>query len=175
VRFTADEDSQVLSVANLSVGSVLQPGNALLTLTPLRVPLEVEAKVSPRDIGFLRVGDSVTLKIDAFRFEEHGTVEGTVRWISEDIIDPNEPSPTINGNVAPANVVLSQGGQGSSLFGYYLVRISIGKINLIGTPSVFRFTPGMTLEADIKVGTHSLGEYVIGGVARGVASSMREP
>jgi HlyD family secretion protein len=172
VRFTASEDSQVASIANLSVGSVLNPGNTLLTLTPLRVPLEAEIALSPRDIGFVRVGDPVTLKVDAFAFQEHGTVDGTVRWISEDIVDPNQPSPTSNGGAAPANVVTSTG---APLNGHYMARVSIGKINLIGTPAVFRFTPGMTLEANIKVGTHSLGQYVIGGLTRGIGDAMREP
>ena len=175
VRFVASEDAQVLSIANLSVGSVLNPGNTLLTLTPLRVPLEVEAKISPRDIGFIRVGDPVTLKIDAFNYTEHGLVDGTVRWISEDIVDPNLPSPTLNGSVAPAGVELTESHLGTPLYGYYVARISIGKINLIGTPAVFRFIPGMTLEANIKVGTHSLAQYVFGAVARGIGNAMREP
>jgi HlyD family secretion protein len=174
VRFTAAEDSQVLSIANVSVGSVLNPGNTLLTLTPLRVPLEVEVKLAPRDIGFVRVGDPVTLKIDAFNFQEHGGVDGVVRWISEDIIDANQPSPTLNG-VTPANISIAQSASGSPLNAYYLARISIGKVNLLNTPAVFRFIPGMTLSADIKVGSHSLGQYIIGGVMRGIGSAMREP
>ncbi len=174
VRFTAAEDSQVLSIANLSVGSVLNPGNTLLTLTPLRVPLEVEIKLSPRDIGFVRVGDPVTLKLDAFKFQEHGSVEGVLRWISEDIVDTNQPQPTSNG-FSPANVAIAQGGAGNPINAYYLARVSIGKVNLLNTPAVFRFLPGMTLSADIKVGTHSLGQYIIGGVMRGIGSAMREP
>lgn len=174
VRLTADEDSQVLSIANVSVGSVLQAGSALFTLTPLRVPLEVEVKIAPRDIAFIRVGDPAVLKIDAFSFIEHGTIDGTVRWISEDIVDPNVPAPTING-LPPSNVVLAENGQGSPMLGYYLVRISIGKIGLHGAPSVYRFMPGMTLEADIKVGSRSIGKYLLGGVMRGAGNAMREP
>ena len=174
VRFTAEEDSEVLNIAALSVGSILPAGGTLFTLTPLRVPIEVEAKISPRDIGFIRVGDPVTMKIDAFQFAEHGTVEGTVRWISEDMIDPNTPAPSI-GTASPSTVVLSQGSMGAPIFGYYRARITIGKANLRGTPSEFRFLPGMTLEADIKVGTHSVANYILGGAMQGLGNAMREP
>jgi hypothetical protein len=33
----------------------------------------------------------------------------------------------------------------------------------------------MTLSADIKVGTRSIWDYLIGGLMRGVGDSMREP
>ena len=39
----------------------------------------------------------------------------------------------------------------------------------------FRLIPGMTLEADLKVGTRSPAMYVLGGALRGVGEAMREP
>jgi hemolysin D len=174
VRFAAPEDAQVLSVANVSVGSILQAGNALFTLTPLSVPLEVEIKLSPATVGFVRVGDPVEIGIDTFNATEHGVVEGVVRWISEDIVDPNHPLATNNG-ATPAGVVLSQSGQGNLTNAYYTARVTIGKIDLHGMPPTFRFTPGMTLHADIKVGTHSIADYLLGAISRGTTESMREP
>src|SRR5207244_3755227 len=90
VRLVAAEDSVVLRMAKLSVGSVLKEGEALIYLAPLRSPVEVEARVLPRDIGFVRPGDPVKVKLDAFNFVEHGMAEGTVRWISEGAFTINE-------------------------------------------------------------------------------------
>jgi HlyD family secretion protein len=174
VRFVAPEDAEVMSIANLSVGSVLQPGNALFTLTPLRVPLEVEIKISPAMIGFIRVGDPVQMKIDAFNYAEHGTVDGVVRWISEDIVDPNQPPATANGT-SPQNVILAQSGQGAPTLAYYKARITIGKMGLRGLPPVFRLNPGMTLSADVKVGTHSIGAWLLGSALYGTVGAMRTP
>jgi len=155
VRLTAPERSMVLSVAKLSVGSVLKEGDTLLTLAPMNKPLEAEVQVASRDVGFVRPGDLVTMKIDAFNFAEHGTVGGEVRWISEDAFTTDD-----NGVATPA---------------YYRVRISIVAINLINVPSTFRLIPGMTLVADVKVGTRALGAYLLGGIIRGVGEAMREP
>jgi hemolysin D len=155
VRLTAPERAMVLTVAKLSVGSVLKEGDTLLTLTPMSAPLEAEAQVLSRDVGFIRPGDPVTMKIDAFNFAEHGTVEGTVKWISEDAFTTDD-----NGQATPA---------------YYRVRVSIVAIKLIDVPGTFRLIPGMTLVADVKVGTRALGAYLIGVLVHGVGQAMREP
>ena len=57
VRITADHDCYVLSVAKLTVGSVLKEGDTLMTLTPVNAPMVAEVKISPRDVGFVRKGD----------------------------------------------------------------------------------------------------------------------
>ncbi len=155
VRLTAPERSMVLTVAKLSVGSVLKEGDTLLTLAPMNAPLEAEVQVSSRDVGFVRPGDPVTMKIDAFNFAEHGTVEGKVKWISEDAFTTDD-----NGVATPA---------------YYRLRASVDAIKLVDVPSTFRLIPGMTLVADVKVGTRALGAYLIGGMIHGVGEAMREP
>ena len=155
VRLTAPEELIVLTIVKLSVGSVLKEGDALLTLVPTRVPLEAEVQIAARDVGFMRAGDPATLKIDAFNYAEHGTAQGTVRWISEGAFTTDE-----NGVASPA---------------YYKARISIDAVNLINVPKTFRLIPGMTMSADIKVGTRSLGAYLIGGMIHGAGEAMREP
>jgi len=95
------------------------------------------------------------MKIDAFNFAEHGTVEGKVKWISEDAFTTDD-----NGQATPA---------------YYRVRVSVVAINLIDVPSTFRLIPGMTLVADVKVGTRALGAYLIGSMIHGLGQAMREP
>ena len=60
VRLTATEDSVVLTLAKLSVGSVLKEGDALFTLMPIDTPLEAELRIASRDVGFLRDGDRCT-------------------------------------------------------------------------------------------------------------------
>lgn len=155
VRLVAPEESMVLTIAKLSVGSVLKEGDALVTLVPTRVPLEAEVQIASRDVGFLRPGDPATLKIDAFNYTEHGTAKGTVRWISEDAFTTDE-----NGAPTPA---------------YYKARVAIDSVDLIDVPNSFRLIPGMTMSADVKVGTRALGAYLIGGIVHGVGDAMREP
>jgi hemolysin D len=81
VRLSAAEPSVVLTIATLSVGSVLKEGDTLFTLMPLDAPVEAEIRIASRDVGFVRRGDRCVLKIDAFNYMEHGTAEGSIRWV----------------------------------------------------------------------------------------------
>jgi hemolysin D len=155
VRLEAPEDAVILKLAKLSVGSVLKQGDPLINLAPLQSPIEAEVHIAARDVGFVRSGDASTIKLDAFNFVEHGTVEGAVRWISEGAftVDDN------NNTVDP----------------YYKVRISLTAVQLRNVPASFRLIPGMTLTADVQVGTRSVFMYMIRGLVRGVNEAMREP
>jgi len=155
VRLTASEPSVVLTMAKLSVGSVLKAGDSLMTLMPLRIPMEAETMISSRDIGFLRVGDPATIKIEAFNSVEHGTASGRIKWISEGAFTTDD--------------------DGKPTDPYYKARVSIDSMNFVGVPDNFRLIPGMTLSADMKVGSRSLARYLIGGAIQGMGEAMREP
>jgi hemolysin D len=155
VRLEAADDAVVLKLAKLSVGSVLKEGDPFITLAPLRSPVEAEVHIATRDIGFVRPGDHATVKFDAFSFVEHGTAAGTVRWISEG--------------------AFSQDDNGSAVEPYYKARIGLAEVKLNAVPDSFRLMPGMTLTADINVGSRSVFMYILKGIMRGVHEAMREP
>ncbi|MEE7476278.1 HlyD family type I secretion periplasmic adaptor subunit [Methylobacterium hispanicum] len=154
VRLVAPEDSVVLEIAKVSNGSVLKVGDPFLTLMPARVPVEAEINIASRDVGFVRAGDDVALKIDAFDFLQHGSAKGKIRWISENAFVTDE-------NNKPVDA-------------YYRARIRFEKTELAHVPSSFRLIPGMTLIADINVGTRTVAQYVLGGVMKGYSEAMRE-
>jgi HlyD family secretion protein len=155
VRLEAPDDAVVLKLAKLSVGSVLKEGDPLITLAPLHSPVEAEVHIATREIGFVRPGDNATVKLDPFSFVEHGTVSGYVRWISEG--------------------AFSQDDNGSAVDSYYKARIALTEVKLNAVPDSFRLVPGMTLTADISVGSRSVFMYVLKGVIRSVNEAMREP
>jgi len=155
VRLHAIEPSVVLTIAKLSVGSVLKPGDPFLTLMPLDTKLEAEINIASRDVGFVRAGDPCTLSVDAFNAAEHGTAEGEVRWISAG--------------------AFTQDDDGKPVEAYYKARCSITATHLRGVPENFRLIPGMTLRGDVNVGTRSVAMYLLSGMLRGIETSMREP
>ena len=155
VRLEAPEDAVVLKLAKLSVGSVLKEADPFITLAPLHSPVEAEVHIATREIGFVRPGDSATVKLDPFSFVEHGTAAGYVRWISEG--------------------AFSQDDNGNAVEPYYKARIALTEVKLNAVPGSFRLVPGMTLTADINVGSRSVFMYVLKGVIRSVNEAMREP
>jgi HlyD family secretion protein len=163
VRVTAPDDCIVLRIPKVSVGSVVKTGDHFMTLALMTVPIEAEISVLPRDIGFVRKGDEVTLKLDAYEFVEHGTATGRVRWISEgtftDDLISGDPTVGSTGSTQP----------------YFKVRVELTEMKFFNVPSDFRLLPGMTLSADIHVGKRSLLRYLFKGIVRTGFESMREP
>jgi hemolysin D len=157
VRLVASEDSVVLRMAKLSVGSVLKDAEPLMYLAPLNSPLEAELRITPRDIGFIRPGDPVKIKLDAFDFVEHGMVQGTISWISEGafMVDERTGQPTQEP--------------------YYKARIALTDTTLRNVPNGFRLIPGMTLRGDVHIGTRSILTYLVSGAVRTFSEAMREP
>src|ERR1700730_1001993 len=84
VELRANRDATVLTVAKVSVGSVLQSGDQFITLVPTDAPLEVEANIVGHDGGFVQVGASVAVKFDTFPFSQYGLAQGRVRTVSAD-------------------------------------------------------------------------------------------
>ncbi len=62
VVLTAPRDAIVLSVANVSVGSVVTSAEPLILLVPIDAPLSVEADISGIESGYISPGDEVTIK-----------------------------------------------------------------------------------------------------------------
>ena len=155
VRLEAPEDAVVLKLAKLSVGSVLKEADPFITLAPLHSPVEAEVHIPTREIGFVRAGDSATVKLDAFNFVEHGTALGNVSWISEG--------------------AFTQDDNGSPVEPYYKARIALTEVKLNAVPASFRLVPGMTLTADINVGSRSVFMYMLRGMIRSLNEAMLEP
>ena len=57
---------------------------------PLAAPVEAEIRLAAADIGFIRSGDIVTVKVDAFDSFEHGSAVGHLAWISEGAFKTDE-------------------------------------------------------------------------------------
>jgi HlyD family secretion protein len=166
VELRATADATVQSVAKVSVGSVLQSGDQLMTLVPASAPLEIEAEVSGNEAGFVRIGDPVAIKFDTFPYAQYGMAAGRVRILSPTSFTAEEEArhPTAAVPVSPA-----------STEPYYLARIAIDKVALHDTPPGFRIIPGMPVNADIKVGKRTVLGYLMGRIAPLVREGMREP
>lgn len=159
IRLETPVDAVVLEIAQRSVGSIVKDAEPFFKLVPIDAPLEIEAQIDAKQLGYVAVGDPVQIKIDAYPYQEHGMAEGTVRTISGDAFsDPN-------------NQYLPEAPKGA----FYKTRIAISALNMRDVPDTFHLIPGMPLNAEIKVGTRSVMSYFLRPILRGFGESMREP
>lgn len=166
VTLTAPVDAVVLEVAKRSVGSVIKEAEPLVTLVPADVPLEVEAEIPSRDIGLVRVGDFVRVKLDAFPFQRHGTLPGEIRTISADAFT-HDPAQGAQGGAANPD--------GPRAGAVFRTRIRLTDTHLEAVPDGTRLSPGMVASAEIRVGTRSVLSYFLYPVIRALDESIREP
>jgi len=163
---TAPRDAIVLSVAQTSVGAVLQSGQIFMQLVPVDAKLRVEADVSGDDSGYVHPGDKVKIKFDTLPFIQYGTAEGTVLSVSPDSFNPADPyGQQVSGAALPAaprNL-------------YYKTEISLDALHLHDTPPGFRLVPGMPLSADVLVGTRTVMGYFTRRILPVAYDSLHEP
>ena len=130
VDLRADQDAVVLTVAKVSVGSVMQSGEPLITLVPTSAPLEVETRIAAVDAGYVHPGQKVAIKFDTFPYVQYGMAEGTVRFISPDSFSGNHE--TQRGNVIT---------QGDSNDVFYKARVAIDELNMTESPAASSSSP----------------------------------
>jgi hemolysin D len=149
VELRAQRDATVLTVARVSVGSVLQSGDQFITLVPTDVPLEVESNIAGRDDGFVHVGDPVAIKFDTFPYHLYGMATGTVRTVSPDSFTGADEARSRAGIGA---VPMPQ----NTSEPFFKARIAINEVKLHSVPAGFHIAPGMPVTADIKVGKRTV-------------------
>jgi hemolysin D len=166
VELRANRDATVLTVAKVSVGSVLQSGDQFITLVPINAPLEVEANIVGRDGGFVQVGAPAAVKFDTFPFSQYGLAHGAVRTLSADSFTGQDELKMRSGSVPVKS---------DSTEPFYRSRITIDDVRLHAVPAGFRITPGMPVTADIMIGKRTVLTYLLGRILPVASEAMREP
>lgn len=72
---------------------VLEAGEVVLTLIP-QTGLTANVNVSNKDIGFIKVGQRATVRVDAFPANRYGELSGKVSLVGADALPPDETSNT---------------------------------------------------------------------------------
>jgi HlyD family secretion protein len=175
IDLRADQDATVLSVAPVSVGAVMQPGQTFFTLVPLNAPLEVDAQITGDESGFVLTGQPANIRFASFPSTEFGYGVGSVRMISADSFLTGTNSST-NGPASAgtlSNSVFT--GQAANVPFFYDVRVTLDRLSLKNVPKDMHIVPGMVVEADIKVGQRTILQYLTERILPVVTEGMREP
>ncbi|MGO4382524.1 HlyD family type I secretion periplasmic adaptor subunit [Pseudoduganella sp. RAF53_2] len=157
VQLESPADAVVLEVGKLSPGSVVKEAEQMFVLVPLGTQLEAEVEIDSLDIGNIKVGDKAHVKLDAFPFQKHGSLDGKVRFVSQDAFKREQVTP------------------GAGTNAYYLSRIAIPNQNLKKMEPGQRLLPGMTLSGEIVVGKRSVMSYLLWPLTKAMNESIREP
>ena len=124
----------------MTLGGVIPQNGKLMTIVPLDEKLLVEARISPRDIAFIRPDQEALVKITAYDYSIYGGLNGKVAMISPD---------TIRDEVK----------QDQFYYRVY-IRTESDKLNN-NAGQEFNITPGMVATVDIRTGSKTVMDYLI--------------
>ena len=150
----APSSGMVLDLHSLYPGSVINPGNAVVTIVPTGVELLTVFDVDPSDISKLIPDTSVKVHLSALPAQKHGELIGKITYISADTVEKN-----------------IDGKDGN----FYRARAIIIENKLKDTPPGFSLMPGMKVSGKIKVGKRRLITYFIYPLVRTLGNSFVEP
>lgn len=155
---------QQLSIA--TVGGVVQPAQALMIIVPDDGHVVIEANIMNRDVGFIREGQPVRVKLEAFNFTDYGIVPGVVERISRDAIDMNLPDQQ-NQREGATRTQLRQGL-------VYVTRIRLNRRTILVRGRNQIIGPGLAAQAEIKTGERRIIDYLLSPIARTMDEAGRE-
>jgi len=147
---TSPVDGVVQQLKVHTIDGVVTPAEQLLIVVPKDQTLEVEARVLNKDIGFVRAGQPVTIKVESFPYTRYGVIDGTVTSISNDAIADEK------------------------LGLYYAARVRVAKSTMNIDGADVLLSPGMAVTAEVTTGKRRLIEYVLSPVMEHVKESGRE-
>ena len=138
---------------------VVEPGTQIMVIVPRDTGLRVEAFVSNDDVGFVRPGQRVTLKIATFDFRRYGAIEGTVTNVARDAVTVGAPDA---GAAAGGTGRLTREQTAGEPDGpAFRTLIDLDRTHLEIENEQIPLSPGMAVEAAIVLGRQRVIEYVL--------------
>ncbi|EFW80322.1 Type I secretion membrane fusion protein [Pseudomonas savastanoi pv. glycinea] len=146
----APVDGTVQQLNIHTVGGVVTPAQPLMMLVPSDVSVEVEAMLENKDVGFVHVGQDVTVKVETFTFTKYGTIEGEVVSVSRDAIEDEKRGLL------------------------YSSKIRLKQNHLLVDGKQFELTPGMAVTAEVKTDKRFIIEYFLSPLKQHMSESLQE-
>jgi hemolysin D len=163
----APVDGVVQKVEVTTIGQVVTPAQSLVTIVPDGIPLIVEATITNEDIGYVKVGQPVEVKVDTFPFQKYGSLKGTLTWVSPDAEDKTAASKdtdTRSGTISSRDPPHpSDNPNGGFVYKVY-IRTEESKINVNGHPESVQ--SGMSVQADITTDRRRVIDFFLSPVIK---------
>jgi hemolysin D len=141
---------------------VVTPAQSLVTIVPDGTPLILEAALSNEDVGYVRVGQTVEIKVDTFPFQKYGTLKGTLVWISPDAEEKGASDSGSQGLNGKPSADPKAGKQAYT----YKVHVKPDKPAFVVDGKPAPLQAGMTVQADIVTDHRRIIEFFLSPVVK---------
>jgi hemolysin D len=150
LRLTAPVDGVVQQIRFTTVGGIVPSAEPIMQIVPSTEAAEVEAMVENKDIGYIKIGAPVAVKIQTYEYTRYGTIPGRVTFVGQDAVEDKDGVLTF-----PARIALER-----------------SYLDLEGRR--VQLSAGMSVTADIKTGDRSIIAYFLSPLQQHKAESLNE-
>ncbi len=123
-----------------TVGGVITSGSPIMEIVPIGPRILIEARIKPKDIGYIQVGQTAVVKLNGYDFNVNGGLHGKIEYVSPDALGETEKN-----------------NEGT----YYRVLITAERNTLRAKGEPLPVIPGMTAMVDIRTGERSVLSYLL--------------
>lgn len=173
LRLTAPINGTVQQLAVTTVGQVVTTGQQLMTIVPDGAPLQVDVFISNKDIGFIRTGQDVAVKVDAFNFTRYGTLHGKVVRIAGEAIEEGEARRS-QANATASGTAGNATAPGQPPSFVFPVTVSLDTPTMAIDGLAVPLTAGMTVTAEIITETRRIIDYFLSPISRTASEALKE-
>lgn len=149
LEITAPE-SGIATAVTAEVGQMVDGSKALVSLVPTGARLQAHLYAPSRSVGFVKPGDKVLIRYQAYPYQKFGQAAGTLASVAKVALSGNEFT-GMSGLADPAN-----GGEPRYRI---TVNLSAQTVQAYGSPQTLQ--AGMLLEADVMLEKRRLYEWVL--------------
>lgn len=143
-------DGRIHGLKTNTIGAVINRGDVILEVVPQDNTLLAEVQIAQRDIGHVKIGQEVKLRVTAYDFSRYGIAKGKLTDISPAALLDKNGTPYHKGTVVLENPYVGP------------------------TPELYPVIAGMTLNADIKTGSKTMMTYLLKPIYASAKQSFRE-
>ncbi|MBF0191189.1 MAG: HlyD family type I secretion periplasmic adaptor subunit [Magnetococcales bacterium] len=135
-------DGRVQDSRVWTLGSVFNPRDVLMEIVPLTDDLQLALNIAPKDMGYVRTGQEVSIRVTSYEFSRFGGVEGRLMSISPFTRMDPDGNVSYQGIVKPARAFVGDPAEGRAIL------------------------PGMKADVDIISGRRSILSYILNPLTR---------
>lgn len=146
-----------------TVGGIINPGMDIMEIVPLSDTLLIETHIAPKDIAFIKVGQSAVVRVTAYDYTIYGDLQGKVEYISPDTVETQKASEAVTGDVNEKRLPV-----------YYIVKVRTHRTYLGTKEHPLSILPGMQVTVHIITGEKTVMDYLLKPLLKAKTEALRE-
>lgn len=165
VNIISAPESGIFSTLTCKLGQSIKSGQTLATWTPTSKGLNdkddeiaVELFAPSRSVGFIKNGNQVLIRLQAYPYQKFGFVKGIVDDISQTSIAPTELPDNVSSTILSNS---QQALSGTNIYeALYRIKVKLSVQEISAYGALYRLRPGMSVDADIIQDDRKIWEWI---------------